>query len=188
MRVFQTIGFAEEIQPNTFVSPGMRFVNGRGELLLDWPRPQEIGPDGWHASYRFHQPDLGRSLRKGVTRFDAVEVRLRCDVFALDEAADHVVLRYENLATGALEQATARYVIGCDGARSVVRRFMGAPVEDLRSHERWLIVDLLLKQPRPDLPSVTVQYCDPARPLTMTPCTANAAAGNSCSCPATTRQ
>jgi 3-(3-hydroxy-phenyl)propionate hydroxylase len=117
MRVFQTIGLAEEIQPDTFVSPGMRFVNGRGELLLDWPRSQEIGPDGWHASYRFHQPNLERTLRMGVARFDGVEARLRREIFAVDEAPDHVVLRYENLATGALEKATARYVIGCDGAR-----------------------------------------------------------------------
>jgi 3-(3-hydroxy-phenyl)propionate hydroxylase len=167
MRVFQTIGLAEQIRSHTVVSPGMRFVNGQGELLLDWPRPLELGPDGWHASYRFHQPDLERSLRQGVARFDGVEARLRCDVFAVDDAADHAVLRYENLATGALDQTTARYVIGCDGGRSVVRRFMGTPIEDLQSHERWLIVDLLLRHPRPDLPSVTVQYCDPARPLTM---------------------
>jgi 3-(3-hydroxy-phenyl)propionate hydroxylase len=166
MRVFQSIGLAETIAGDGFVNPGMRFISAAGKLLLDWPRPRELGPEGWHASYRFHQPHLERALRQGVARFPNLTVELRCDVFALEDKSDHVVLRYENLQNGALLACAARFVVGCDGARSLVRRVMGTAFEDLRSHERWLIVDAILKRPRPDLPEVTVQYCDPARPTT----------------------
>ena len=58
MRLFQTIGLAEDILPHVILSPGMRFVDAEGHLILDWPRPQELTPMGWHLSYRFHQPDL----------------------------------------------------------------------------------------------------------------------------------
>src|SRR5438477_8357781 len=167
MRVFQAIGLAREIEERTFVSPGMKFVDARGRLLLDWSRPQEIGPQGWHASYRFHQPYLEQSLRRGVERFPRVEVRLRSDVYALAENADGVELRYESLTNGTLGRVRAKYVVGCDGARSLVRRFMDVTQEDLGSHERWLIVDVQLKVAKPELEKITVQVCDPARPTTL---------------------
>jgi choline dehydrogenase-like flavoprotein len=66
MRVLQTVGLSESILPYTHVSPGMRFVDSGGRLLLDWARPMEVGPQGWNASYRFHQPDLERILREGA--------------------------------------------------------------------------------------------------------------------------
>ena len=69
MRVFQTLGLAEAVRKNTRVNPGMRFVNADGKLMLDWSRPMEIGPNGWPASFRFHQPALERTLREGVGRF-----------------------------------------------------------------------------------------------------------------------
>jgi len=146
MRVFQSIDLAETIAGDGFVNPGMRFISAAGKLLLDWPRPREVGPDGWHASYRFHQPHLERALRQGVARFANVAVKLRCDAFALEDKGDHVALRYEDLQNGALVGESARYVVGCDGARSIVRRVMGTEFEDLRSHERWLIVDVILKR------------------------------------------
>ena len=87
-------------------------------------------------------------------------------------------VRYENLASGALEEVSARYVVGCDGARSTVRRFMGAALQDLRSHERWIVLDMLLDQPPGGVPEAAdesgrvvdaIQYCDPARPTTFIP-------------------
>ena len=57
-------------------------------------------------------------------------------------------------------------MVGCDGARSVVRRLIGSPIEDLGFHERWLVVDALLKRPVPSLGEHSVQNCDPARPAT----------------------
>ena len=166
MRLFQTVDLAEAMQPLVHVSPGMKFMDDAGRLLLDWPRPQERGPQAWHASYRFHQPELERVLREGLERFPSVSLRLRTEVFAVDQEADAVVVRYEDLATGGLAQCRARYVVGCDGARSLVRRLMGAPMEDLGFHERWLVIDAILKRPRPDLGDYSVQHCRKQRPAT----------------------
>ena len=147
MRVFQAAGLAEEIAAGTHVSPGTLFVDGSGRTMLDWSRPMAVGPQGWHVSYRFHQPTLEGVLRAGLARFPHVRLRLGCEV-ADPEALD------------------ARYVVGCDGARSTVRAAIGAASEDLGFDERWLVIDLLLKRPRPDLGDYTRQFCDPVRPAT----------------------
>ena len=65
MRVFQAVGLAEEIAAGTHVSPGTLFVDGEGRVMLDWSRRMEEGPQGWHESYRFHQPTLEGVLRAG---------------------------------------------------------------------------------------------------------------------------
>jgi 3-(3-hydroxy-phenyl)propionate hydroxylase len=166
MRLLQTVGLAEPMQPLVHVSPGMKFVDDTGHLLLDWPRQQQLGPQGWHESYRFHQPELERVLRKGLERFPSVALRLRTEVFALEQEQNGVVVCYEDLATGQLTRCHARYVVGCDGARSLVRRLMGVPMEDLGFHERWLVVDAILKRPRPDLGDYSVQFCSKLRPAT----------------------
>jgi 3-(3-hydroxy-phenyl)propionate hydroxylase len=43
---------------------------------------------------------------------------------------------------------------------------MGIELDDLGSHERWLVVDVILKRDRPDLGDRSIQFCDPARPST----------------------
>ncbi|WP_338664703.1 bifunctional 3-(3-hydroxy-phenyl)propionate/3-hydroxycinnamic acid hydroxylase [Pararoseomonas sp. SCSIO 73927] len=166
MRIFQSMGLAEAILPVTHVSPGMRFVDAEGRLLLDWSRPQGVGSQGWNASYRFHQPELEALLRRGLERWPSVTVRQRAEVFALEPGGDAVGLRLEDLSNGRIERASARYVVGCDGARSLVRRWIGEPMEDLGFHERWLVLDALLRRPRPDLGDHSVQHCDPARSAT----------------------
>lgn len=165
MRVFQGIGLAEAILPLTITSPGMKFVDRDGALLLDWSRPVGIGPQGWHASYRFHQPALEDALRAGVARYPNVDLRARTHVTAMTR-------------DGALETSAgplqARWVVGCDGANSLTRQTIctppGAPggdgFDDLGFDERWLVTDLILKRPRPDLGDHSIQHCDPARPAT----------------------
>jgi 3-(3-hydroxy-phenyl)propionate hydroxylase len=166
MRVFQAAGIADTLAPQLVVSPGMKFVDASGRVLIDWSRPLQVGPMGWNASYRFHQPHLERTLRQRLAQHAGVDTRLRHDVYAIEEQAGGVELRMEDMATGRLLRAAARYVVGCDGARSIVRRFMGTELDDLQSHERWLVVDVLLQGERPDLGDHSVQFCDPARPAT----------------------
>ncbi|MEY3664639.1 MAG: 3-(3-hydroxy-phenyl)propionate/3-hydroxycinnamic acid hydroxylase [Pseudomonadota bacterium] len=166
MRVFQTLGLAMRLEERLIVSPGMKFIDADGRLLIDWSRPRQMGPQGWYPSYRFHQPDLDHCLRANLHEQPCISQLLRCEVFSLREHADHVEICYEDLANGRLCSLRAAYVVGCDGARSLVRRFIGSELYDLHSHQRWLVLDLLLKRDRPDLGDHSVQFCDPRRPAT----------------------
>ena len=105
MRALQWIGVAEKILPLTTTHPGMRFVDDTGDTLLDWPRPQDTGPQGWRASYRFHQPDLDAILRDTLGALDTVTLKTRCEAFLFEEQPDHVALRYEDMAIGRVRHA-----------------------------------------------------------------------------------
>ena len=166
MRVFQTVGIADALAEKVHINPGMRFVDQQDTLLLDWPRPQEITPMGWHASYRLHQPDLEALLRTRLETRDGVTIRTRCHVDAVTPENDHVLIAATDRETGVSERFAARYVVGCDGANSLVRETLGASMENLGLEQRWLVVDLLLRRPRPDLGDHSIQFCRADRPMT----------------------
>lgn len=173
MRVFQSFGLAEEVSKIVRINPGMRFVDADDNILLDWPRPAQVGPNGWHPSFRVHQPDLENILRNNMQKHSNVTVKSRCEAFFLDDTGSDVKLRYEDMSKGKIHHATAKFVVGCDGARSFVRRFIDTSMIDLGFHERWLVVDVLLNAPKPSLGDFSIQYCDPARPATYVRCPDN---------------
>lgn len=166
MRVFQTLGIVGALEPRILVNPGMRFVDPSGALLLDWPRPQAIGPHGWHPSYRFHQPELEELLRRRLEAYPTITVRQGLEVTQVEETSDDTTLTATNHRTGTSENFRARYVVGCDGARSFIRDVMESELEDLGFEERWLVLDVILNHPMPGLGDHTLQVCDPARPMT----------------------
>jgi 3-(3-hydroxy-phenyl)propionate hydroxylase len=166
MRVFQWIGIADRLEPLTAPHPGMRFVDRDGKLLMDWPRSQDVSLQGWRPNYRFFQPDLERLLREEMACRPTVTVRTRCEAFLLRDDGDSMHLRYENMARGQVHRVRAQYVVGCDGARSLARRFLESPMEDHGFHERWLVVDMKLKRDMPELGDHSVQHCDPEQPMT----------------------
>ncbi len=165
MRVFQAIGVAEEVSQIVRVNVGMRFVGAKDRLLLDWPRPQEIGAHGWHASYRFHQPELEVILRRALIRYDNVQMLPGHEVAAVRDlgACAEVTIQSDD---GSATRAFASYVVGCDGANSIVREAMNITETDLGFKERWLVSDLFLQKPKPELGDHTVQYCNPDRSIT----------------------
>jgi 3-(3-hydroxy-phenyl)propionate hydroxylase len=166
MRLLQTVGLAAAMRKLVHVSPGMRFVDEDGRLLLDWPRPREVGPQGWHVSYRFHQPELERVLRDGRRRWPTIGLRTGNEVLAIEPDAAAMTLTCRDRATGGISDVVAKYVVGCDGANSLVRQVIGGGMEDLGFQERWLVVDAILRRPRPDLGDHSVQFCSRTRPAT----------------------
>ncbi len=59
--------------------------------------------------------------------------------------------------------------MGCDGARSSTRSAIGTSLRDTGFEESWLVVDLLVADDVPGLPTRCLQVCDPARPHTLVP-------------------
>ena len=170
MRVFQAAGLAEAVAGVArATSRGMHFVNAAGETLMVRRGTDGPGPHDWASNWYFHQPELDAVLRRGAARFASVDVRLRHEVLAVRDGGDHAAVTVRSRATGASRTLTAGYVVGCDGARSLVRQSIGASMRDLGLHQPWLVVDVVAS-PRSErarrLPHYTVQHCDPSRPMT----------------------
>ena len=83
----------------------------------------------------------------------------------MDTSGPLTTLDIHDTANNTKSQLTARYVIGCDGGSSFVRKHLAIPFEDLIFDEAWLVVDVLVGD-GVDLPDMNIQYCDPARPHT----------------------
>ena len=166
MRIFQSAGLRAQVEAISRPGlKGMHFVNASGDTLLIRGGTTAHGPHGCANNYYFHQPELEQVLRDGVARFAQVQVRLQHEVTQITQEPDHVQLAVTDLQRASSE-VRARYVVGCDGARSLVRKEIGSPMKDLGLHQPWLVFDVLLKDGAPALPDHTVQHCDPARPMT----------------------
>ena len=165
LRVFQQIGLADEIAAGTTPHRGTDFLGLEGQLIKKFYPADPPGPLGWDPSFMFLQPELERILRAGLRRFDDVTVLLSTELVGIDAAADHVVVRVHDEDTGAQRELRARYVLGCDGASSTVRRLMSGTFEDLEFDEQWLVLDAIVAEPD-RFPQRCIQYCRPWRPGT----------------------
>jgi 3-(3-hydroxy-phenyl)propionate hydroxylase len=166
MRIFQTAGVDDAVAAVTRASnKGMHFVNAEGRTLMIRKGMEGPGPQGWHHNNYFHQPDLERVLRGAAESCASVEVRQHAEVIALEDRGDHVWFRLANARPGEPDEFTARYLVGCDGARSFVRGVIGSSYDDLGLRQPWLVTDVIMRRDT-GLPDYTIQHCDPARPTT----------------------
>jgi 3-(3-hydroxy-phenyl)propionate hydroxylase len=174
MRIFETAGLRPEVEAISRPGlKGMHFNNAQGETLLIRAGTAERGPHGCANNHYFHQPELEAVLRAGLRRFPSVAVRTRHEVTAVQDGSEHATLEVQDLQSGHAYAVQARCVIGCDGARSLVRKAIGTSMQDLGLHQPWLVFDVRLKAEVPSLPEYTVQHCDPARPMTYCNVTGN---------------
>lgn len=169
LRFFQRLGLADKIiegiEEGTRIPGTLRFVNRDDEVLLNWPAG-EPGPNGYRRLYMWHQPEVDRIVREYVESLEPVAVHLEHEVEAVEVGEDSVVVRARDLRDDAVVACEARYVVGCDGARSTVRTAVGAKFEALAESQGWVVVDLTLTREVPSLPDEMVHYCDPRRPIT----------------------
>jgi 3-(3-hydroxy-phenyl)propionate hydroxylase len=174
MRVFETAGLRAAVESISRPGlTGMHFNNAQGETLLIRGGTNARGPHGCATNHYFHQPELEAVLRQGVQRFACVQVRLQHEVESIEQDRQGATLQVNDLHSGTRSQVRARYVVGCDGARSLVRKAMGTRMIDLGLHQPWLVFDVRLKEEVRTLPDHTVQHCDPSRPMTYCNVTGN---------------
>ena len=166
MRVFQTIGITDKFLKHTIINKGTKFVNSKNQVVLDWPRPRSITENGWYPSYRFHQPDLERKLRRRLKDFKKVSVMQNTKVNSLKEEKNSVKICIENINNNKISEIRAKYIIGCDGARSTIRKQIKAKFQNLGFTQKWAVVDLILKKNKKELPDRTIQYSNSKRPAT----------------------
>lgn len=175
MRILQAVGAAEEFEPHAIPIPDYDWFNGAGELLLhlDW---NQAAPSGWKSDYLVFQPDLQDALLNAVRRNPSVELHYGWSATAVRELDDHVEVDLVHGAEvdgawvpdGRSRTITAAYLLGADGANSIVRQAVELGWVDLGFEEQWLVVDVEPHDPDLDIDMPDAgQYCDPQRPVSL---------------------
>jgi 2-polyprenyl-6-methoxyphenol hydroxylase-like FAD-dependent oxidoreductase len=161
MRTFQKVGLVDEISRGAEVQPGYEWVNGAGQILVDF-QYDNPARGGWAALYMMFQPHIEAVLDRHDKSLPTVEVRQGVTVSAIEQNGEAVTLRGAG-PNGEPVSVQASYVVGADGANGFTRRTLGRQIDDYGFQENWLVCDFRLGGTV--LPPRFRQVCDPAQPI-----------------------
>lgn len=138
--------------------------NAEQQLLLALDFSQD-GISGWPGHLFFNQPELEKVMDAACRKLPSVNVQMGNEAFELKEFEDHAELMVKDLQ-GEVRTIHAKYIVGCDGANSFVRKKMDTTITDLGFAADWLVIDIVTNEDREWNP-MNLQLCDPARPTTV---------------------
>lgn len=164
LRVLQFCGvdqaFFQAVTPHT----GTDFVGTKGQLIKLFDPKKPPFELGWPPNVMFIQPELEAALADAMARLPSVSTEREVNVVAITQDGDGARVNCVD-RTGRDRTLHASWVIGADGANSIVRDTAQLAQQDLDFAEWWVVVDAWLVS-ETSLPAKTTQYCFPSRPAT----------------------
>ncbi|MEU8299021.1 bifunctional 3-(3-hydroxy-phenyl)propionate/3-hydroxycinnamic acid hydroxylase [Micromonospora sp. NPDC048909] len=120
-------GWAVPVRRSRALGPDRRPLFTRDVPNLTVASPQPVLID---------QPKLEAAVRAGLAALSTVELRLGRSVLAVEQDDGGVEVLLDDG-----ERVRTRWVVGCDGASSTVRRLLGVAYEGVSFPQPWLVVD-----------------------------------------------
>ncbi|MEU5902998.1 bifunctional 3-(3-hydroxy-phenyl)propionate/3-hydroxycinnamic acid hydroxylase [Micromonospora sp. NPDC047467] len=140
LRIYQQADLLDEVRGETIAPPLVEYVNRAGRVFARMALSETDFGYG-HAPLRFFdQPRLERTLRSGLDRFPHVQLSLGTELVGLTQDEHGVTVLLSDVVTGQRRAVRARYVLGCDGARSATRSAVRIPLGGASYAEPWLAV------------------------------------------------
>jgi 2-polyprenyl-6-methoxyphenol hydroxylase-like FAD-dependent oxidoreductase len=174
-RILNALGYSDEVSRICRPLGNYTWYSANWKILIDLDQSQD-SISGGPIGYTISQPDLERILERdmagaaGLGRFtnhEALDVTEIADGVSVTIAPVDMETKQPDRTR--VQVLTGRYVIGCDGANSLVRDAMDVDIHDHGFDEPWLVVDV---RPNPgfscDIPD-SAQWCNPDRPTTIMP-------------------
>ncbi len=164
MEMFAAFGFAERVLKESYWVNETAFWkpdDNDGTRIVRSGRVQDVEDGLSHMPHvilnqarvhDFYLEIMQRSPSRLVPHYGRRLVQLER---APDGESEHpVLLRFERQGDahqGALETIRARFVVGCDGARSAVRQSMGRVLRGDSANHAWGVMDVLVVTDFPDI-------------------------------------
>ncbi|MDP9012278.1 MAG: bifunctional 3-(3-hydroxy-phenyl)propionate/3-hydroxycinnamic acid hydroxylase [Pseudomonadota bacterium] len=163
LRTMQAIGLSDIVLRTAVPGYGSDYMTPKGRCFLT---VEPTGrPFGFPRRNAFRQPQFEAQLQAGITRFSAIQTMYGWALTTFAQDPHGVTARLSD-GQGANRTIRCDYLVGCDGAGSMVRRRLGLRLEGKTFEQRWLIVDLA-NSPAPR--RNTIVYCNPRRPCIALP-------------------
>ncbi len=141
-RILGRLGLGPAFATISRPAEGLRLLAADLTVLAEFSRDREAGRHGFPQANLFDQPDLEAILRQNLKQRPEATFRGGCEVTSIRPGEDGVQVGYTDLASGTEHTVEAGYLLGCDGANSVVRSAIGANLAELGFAQRWLVVDV----------------------------------------------
>lgn len=137
LRILQLAGVTEA----EFETAAVPYVRMLSPLLGEFGKADTLGSiDGHPKLVTFYQPDLEKCLRNRLTRYECVQAALGVSLVDIESKPESIEATLD-AGQGNRRRVNARYLIGADGASSLVRQLIGQEFEGKTFVEDWLIVD-----------------------------------------------
>lgn len=165
-RIIARLGIADEFSTISRPARGLQLRDGNMRVLAEFRRDSSESAHGYPRANMFDQPELETLLRANLKRYPRATLRGNSevtDIVRIDP--DRVQVRFTDRVSGHEHHVEAKYLLGCDGANSVVRASIHASMEDLKFQQRWLVVDVATAADLDQWDGVH-QICDPHRAAT----------------------
>lgn len=177
-RVLDQLGVVDKLGDDVVAMRSYDWRGADGELILRI-KADGVGASGFPIGHLFYQPTLEAALHERAEALPNVELMRGWEVRHLQsDGAGGATFTAERMkvagpgllgGTGDTRTVAARYVVGADGANSMVRRAAGIDMTDLGFAENWLVCDVAFANH--DLADGlfselgdSTQWCDPSRP------------------------
>lgn len=165
-RIVAHLGIADEFAAISRPCLGLRLLDRNMRVLTEFHRDPGPGVHGYPEANMFDQPQFEEILRANLERHPRASLRGNVEVTGLaDDTTGGIRVDFTDRSTGVCESVRTRYVLGCDGANSVIRDQIQATMRDLKFEQRWLVVDVATTADLGEWEGVH-QVCDPVRAAT----------------------
>ena len=163
LRTLQAIGVDRQLLPLLASGYGSHYKGPNGSVFaVVEPTSREFGFEKRNA---FQQPELEAILRDNLAKHRSIDVHFGSEVTAVEQN-DSGVTAVGTDARGRPFKLKAKYLVGSDGARSLIRKTLGVELAGSSFEQRWLIIDLF-KTANPF--RHTEVFCNPRRPAITLP-------------------
>ncbi|WP_231395994.1 bifunctional 3-(3-hydroxy-phenyl)propionate/3-hydroxycinnamic acid hydroxylase [Mycobacterium sp. URHD0025] len=163
VRIFARLGIADQVAAISRPALGLRLLDDSMNVLAEFTRDTGLSRNGFPQANMFDQPELEALLRANLKRHPSAELRGNAEVTDIAEnGAGHVRVTYTDRVRGTEHAVDAEYVLGCDGANSLIRTRIGCRMDDLGFEQRWLVIDVATATDLHQWEGVH-QVCDPVR-------------------------
>ena len=142
-RILDRLGIGSEFAAISRPGRGLRLLDPDLNVLAEFQRDPEQSRDGHPEANMFDQPELEALLRTNLKRHPEATLRGDAEVTQVtDLPAGRSRITFTDRGNGDVHVVDCDYLLGCDGANSLVRRHIGSSMRNLRFEQRWLVIDI----------------------------------------------
>jgi 3-(3-hydroxy-phenyl)propionate hydroxylase len=165
LRTFNFLNIATEVIANSRQLKKVHFTDSEFNpySTIDIPEEDKLG---WPPTLLFYQPELETIIRSNNLNFKNLKILENTEAINI-ESTDPVRVDIRNIKKDST--IYCKYLIGCDGANSFVRKYINAKLIDFGFDQDWIVIDAHTTKQIDISKDEAKQICDPKRLKTYVP-------------------